>query len=398
MASPERDPLTTLDYYRTIEFEAMLGGQTLRVVSKPGLPQWDEVTWATRLLTEHAGPADDARVLVLGCGHGAGAASLAARAAKGSVIAMDTHVAALEMATRTARVNGLSNVEVVSWIALPEERHGCFDLVLMDVPPNRKLARRWLFEAFDALRSGGVLLLAGANDAGIQPVIEDASTLFGAATVVGYKAKHRIARAVKGPVTDSPPWAREPGIAPDSALSFDVVVGDQQLRLQSLPGVFSHGRLDEGTRLLLEHLEVPAGGCVLDVGCGYGIIGALAALKGAERVDLIDANLLAVASAKSNLETLSLDQGRALPSDALAAVHAERYDLVVTNPPFHAGKQLTYDVAQTFIEHGRYLLRAGGALMLVANRFIPYDHLMRPLFRTVDRVAETASFQVLRGR
>jgi 16S rRNA G1207 methylase RsmC len=58
-------------YYQTIEFTAALGDQAVRVISKPGFPNWDRVAPTTALLADLVKPPPDARVLVLGCGHGA---------------------------------------------------------------------------------------------------------------------------------------------------------------------------------------------------------------------------------------------------------------------------------------------------------------------------------------
>ena len=47
------------------------------------------------------------------------------------------------------------------------------------------------------------------------------------------------------------------------------------LRIFSLPGVFSANELDNGTSLLLSTLTSPIQGKVLDVGCGAGVIGSM---------------------------------------------------------------------------------------------------------------------------
>ena len=59
--------------------------------------------------------------------------------------------------------------------------------------------------------------------------------------------------------------------------------------------------MDAGTALLLQHLDIPAGGAVLDPGCGSGVIGCFAARNGAGAVDFLDADLLAVACARENI-------------------------------------------------------------------------------------------------
>jgi 16S rRNA (guanine1207-N2)-methyltransferase len=88
---------------------------------------------------------------------------------------------------------------------------------------------------------------------------------------------------------------------------------------------------------------------------------------------------------------------RVLASDALAAVADERYDLIVSNPPFHSGKGVDYAMAQAFIGQSVAALRPGGRLVVVANQFIRYEKSMGEAFSRVKFLAETGTYHVIEG-
>lgn len=270
--------------------------------------------------------------------------------------------------------------------------------VLLPVPLDRDLARRWILEGRRALASGGDLIIAGANRAGAKSVIADTKAVFGEPVASGYRQKHRIALFARA--GDDPPlpsWAGKDGVVPGSWQRFAVEARGLSLKLETQPGVFAGDRLDAGTSLLLEHLAVPDGGRVLDVGCGAGIIGVLAHRLGAAEVDLVDANLLAVETAARNLRRLAVP-GRALASDVYDAVAGERYDLVVSNPPFHRGKEVDTAVADRLIDEAPAHLRPGGSLVIVANAFLAYGKRMAHVFHHVETIAATRQYQVLLAR
>jgi 16S rRNA (guanine1207-N2)-methyltransferase len=409
-------PQESLPYEPTQAFSARLCGQEMRFVSKPGLPHWNQVTPSTILLAENVTPPEQGRFLWLGCGHGAGAAALARQAPGCELWLMDTSFIALQMSTLTAQENKLPNIVTHASIStLPEQREA-FEAVAIDLPKGRKLAQRWLLEAWHALRRGGQLYLAGANEQGIQAVIKDAQAIFGLGTILAYKKGNRVVRFQKSGElqAENVAWLTEPGIAPQTWHELSITVGTagathcgkehrlsashlDSLSIRSLPGIFSFDHLDEGTRLLLEHMQTPAGGRVVDIGCGYGIIGLLAARAGAAHVDLVDVNLLAVAAAKENLVLHNIANAEAQPADILSALAGKRYNLAVTNPPFHAGASVDYQIAQAFIQQSWRALEDGGQLLLVANRFIRYEQLMQSIFRRVECVAETGRYHLLSG-
>lgn len=268
-------------------------------------------------------------------------------------------------------------------------------LILLPVPADRGLARRWLLTARDALVPGGVLIVAGANSEGAKSVIADAGKIFGSPVASGYRQKHRTSSFIwSGETADPPSWTSAEGIVPGTWQSFEVGVGDDVLTLETTPGVFAGNRLDAGTRLLLDHLEVEPETRVLDVGCGAGVIGIRASRLGAAHVDLVDANLLAIQAADRNLRQLGVT-GRAMASNVYDAVAGQRYDLIVSNPPFHRGKQVDLSVADRIIEEAPKHLRPDGRILIVANAFLAYGKGMQRVFRHVEKVAETRQYHVL---
>ena len=387
----------THPYYRSVEFNATLRGADLRVFTKPGFPEWDGISPATKLLAESIMLPPAARVLQLGCGHGALGVALARAVPQGEVLLVDASAVAVALATQTVAANGIANARVGGDPPdeLPEA--ASFDVVVMEAPAGRKFARRWLALARHALKPGGQLYLAGPKAEGIESIIADAKALCGQSVILAYREHNRVAVATLAAGQTPPAWASEPGIAPGTWAEFSVNLAGTRTPIASLAGIFSYDRLDAGTAFLLANAQFRPGERVLDAGCGWGALGIAAARAGAAGVDLIDNSLLAVAAAGRNVADLGLANARVLPSDALAAVANERYDLIVTNPPFHTGKAVDYDAAGAFIAGARELLTPRGRLMLVANTFIRYERAMQETFGSVETIAENDRYHVLQS-
>jgi 16S rRNA (guanine1207-N2)-methyltransferase len=387
--------ITIEEYSQTAEFATVLAGQSVHLVARPAFPSSAAISPALELLAEHA-PRVIGRALLVANWPGALAVALARQAPHADLWLTATNVIALDLAQQTLTRNDVPTAHIILDPARVTSDIAACDSVLLETPPDRQLARRWLAAAFTLLRPGGRLFLAGTNQQGIRSIIADAHALFGACTPLAYRGRARIATAVKSNIAgDLPDWFWQPGIHPLTWHVFAIDTPAGQLRLHSLPGVFAYDRLDDGTALLLEHLDVSPAGRVLDVGCGSGVIGLTAARLGATHVDLIDVNLLAIAAAQQNIASNQIDKAAAFPSDVLDAVSGRRYDLIVSNPPFHEGKEVSYRVANALNAGARHALVPGGRLTLVANRFIPYDRLMQRVFDNVTILAATSRYHVL---
>jgi 16S rRNA (guanine1207-N2)-methyltransferase len=270
-----------------------------------------------------------------------------------------------------------------------------FGTVLIPAPPDRDLLRRHLLLAANALEDGGLLVICGPNAEGGKSAIKDAEQLFGTPFWAGYREKHRMGMFRKGGLL-SPAWTAQPGVQPGTWQEFTVDTPAGELPLVTQAGVFAGARLDAGTRLLLEHLSIPAGADVLDLGCGVGVIGFVASRLGAGSITMTDANLLAIQAAQHNADALGIP-ARVLASDVYAHLDDARFDLIVSNPPFHHGKQVDLSVANRIIAEAPARLHPGGSLLLVANAFLAYGKQMATVFDRVETIATTSQYHVLRG-
>jgi 16S rRNA (guanine1207-N2)-methyltransferase len=325
-------------------------------------------------------------------------------AADPNLITLQMTARSLEMAgVQNARLRvdgGITGVEPPEFVAAGDlvatsSGEGAYDAILILQPKGRSLLRRWLLEARSVLKPGGSLFLAGANDEGIQAGVKDAGQVFGQGVVLAYQKGCRVVKFMASEELPVPEWAGEAGIIPGSWQDFSLRLNSHTFSIRSLPGVFSAGHLDEGSAMLLDHLRVEDGANVLDLGCGYGILGIAALRAGAARADLTDVNLLAVISARASLAANGLSGGTAFGRDVLWGVTSGIYDQIIANPPFHAGHEIQYAVAEALIEGSRTALVKGGRLTLVANRFIRYDRLMKSAFGQVSTLAENSKYYVL---
>lgn len=156
---------------------------------------------------------------------------------------------------------------------------------------------------------------------------------------------------------------------------YSLTVGNKQLKIAALPGVFSQNGLDIGTEVLLENLPQTIAGKVLDFGCGAGVIAAyIGKLSANTKLTLVDVSALALASAKTTLALNELT-GECLASDSLSEVR-ERYDFVVSNPPFHQGIKTHYAATEQFLSKIKLHLATQGCITIVANSFLKYPPIM----------------------
>jgi 16S rRNA G1207 methylase RsmC len=180
-------------------------------------------------------------------------------------------------------------------------------------------------------------------------------------------------------------------------IRFDAELRGRLLRFESTWGLFSPREIDEGTRLLLQRIEVADTADCLDLGCGYGPIGlTLAACAPRGRTLMVDKDFVAVDFAARNAAANRLANASALLSNGFDQVPDDaRFDLIASNVPAKVGKELLAILLHDAHRH----LRPGGALYLVTinglREFIKRN--LKEVFGNYDKVKQGAHYTVARA-
>jgi len=183
-------------------------------------------------------------------------------------------------------------------------------------------------------------------------------------------------------------------VAPHRPGQVRVILPDVYLELATDAGVFSPGRLDPGTRLLLEEAPAPpAAGDLLDLGCGYGPIACvLAARSPGAAVWAVDVNERALELCARNARTAGLANVRCLtPGDASLPA---RFAAIWSNPPVRIGKDALHALLSGWLRR----LAPDGRAYLVVGRNLGADSLHRWLAGQgwpVTRLAARSGYRLL---
>ncbi len=196
-------------------------------------------------------------------------------------------------------------------------------------------------------------------------------------------------------MTDDHYFSADPKVAFQRAPVRARVWG-RELSLMSGSGVFAQGRLDIGTSVLFRETEPPAAGRVLDLGCGYGVIGlAIATCVPEAVVTGVDVNERALLLANEN--AVALGVADRFTAYAPGAVPDATYDEIWSNPPIRIGKPALHDLLLTWFAR----LAPEGRAVMVVGKNLGGDSLQRWLGDQgypTTRLASAKGFRVLESR
>lgn len=370
------------------------------------LRAWDA---ADELLLDHlhtTGRVTGGRVLVVNDSSGALTVALGAAAGTLPTFLTDSHVSVLATRANLAR-NGMDPEGLVV-LGGPEglgEQLGsgagrrAVDVVVIKVPKSLGLLEHQLHQLRQVI-DGDTLVVAGAMTRHLHRGALDLFESSVGPTVTSQARKK--ARLVH------PSWDEDarPGPSPWPR-SYRL---DDGTEVVNHAGVHAAGRLDPGTRFLLEHLpkELPQElrrGTIVDLGCGDGVVGLqLARLHPDASVVLVDESLLAIASARETFALNGVDAARFEVADVLGdleggeVVGSGSVDLVVVNPPFHADHAISDEIAWRMLVQSHEALRPGGEVLVIGNRHLGHHTKLRRIFGGYQVVASNPKFVVCRAQ
>lgn len=162
------------------------------------------------------------------------------------------------------------------------------------------------------------------------------------------------------------------------------------LKFETDPSNFSPNNIDVGTLAMLSAVDFLPNDKVLDMGCGYGVVGILAAkLIGQENVTMCDISESAVKQAKINAELNGVPNIDIKISDGFSEIPDNDFTLILSNPPYHTD----FSVPKHFIEVGFKKLAVGGKMIMVTKRLDWYKNKLTSIFGGV-RVREINGYYV----
>ena len=157
-------------------------------------------------------------------------------------------------------------------------------------------------------------------------------------------------------------------------------IKDVDMVFETAPSIFSPNSIDDGTLAMLSVIDFLPSDKVLDLGCGYGIVGILAGkLIGEENVIMCDVSEQAIEYATTNLRINNVPDIRIRLSDGYKNVGERDFTLILSNPPYHAD----FSVPKHFIEVGFKKLVVGGKLIMVTKRLDWYKNKLTSIFSGV---------------
>ncbi|OCR25004.1 16S rRNA methyltransferase [Pseudomonas syringae] len=266
--------------------------------------------------------------------------------------------------------------------------HEAFDTAVVFLPKSRDLTD-YILNALASRLAGRELFLVGEKRSGIEAAARQLSP-FGRARKLD-SARHCQLWQVT--VEEAPQAVTLESLAQH----YDVEMDDGPLKVVSLPGVFSHGRLDRGSALLLQNIDKLPSGNLLDFGCGAGVLGAAVKRRYPHNnVIMLDVDAFATASSRLTLAANGLE-AEVLTGDGIDAAPMG-LSTILSNPPFHVGVHTDYQATENLLRKARQHLKSGGELRLVANAFLKYQPLIEEHLGVCAIKAQGNGFRIYRAK
>ena len=174
-------------------------------------------------------------------------------------------------------------------------------------------------------------------------------------------------------------------------------INDRELYFWSDVGVFSNSKIDYGSFVFLKTLlQEDSKSTVLDVGCGYGVLGiTLKIFDLCQHVDMVDINQRAVDLCNENIKYYNLNDANCFVSDGFNNV-SKKYDMIVINPPIRAGKAVIYKM----FEDSKNYLNTNGALYIVIKKDLgapSAKNKLQEIYKNVEVINKNNGYWIIKS-
>jgi 16S rRNA (guanine1207-N2)-methyltransferase len=264
---------------------------------------------------------------------------------------------------------------------------GSFDRIIYRLPRNHSYLRYQLQHIAQLLRSPDVFIgacMAKYLDSSSMAVFSE--SIGEAAASLAWK-KARLIHL----------QSLSPGAAvDDDSLALDS--SELGISLNNRANVFSRGKLDRGSRLLLNALgDLHTPYSLADLGCGNGLLGIMAGKRWPETaLHFFDESYMAIDSARHNVrDNLPGAAAQFYARDCMHGYDGAPFDTIVCNPPFHQEQQLGDHIARQMFSDSHAHLAPGGQFCVVGNRHLDYHKLLKKRFGNCEVLRSDAKFVVL---
>jgi 16S rRNA (guanine1207-N2)-methyltransferase len=268
----------------------------------------------------------------------------------------------------------------------------CHDLVIIAFPKSKAELNFTLAMIAHCINEKSKILLVGEKKGGIQSTPKLTKNIFAHCQKID-AARHcllfaGLVKPDKLSITfNLQDWFKR----------YQVSIEGIELTIASLPGVFSQQKIDVGTALLLSNLPSKMAGNILDFGCGAGVISCFIGKRFIDtHLSLLDVSALALASAQESLLLNDLS-GHVFPSNSLSNVN-EKYQHVVSNPPFHQGLKTHYQASEDFLAGINKKLNKQGNITIVANSFLRYQPIMQENIGNTRAITKEQGFTIYQAQ
>ncbi len=266
------------------------------------------------------------------------------------------------------------------------------DIVLIKVPKSLAMLEDQLHRIRPALKSSSIIIAAGMT----KNIHLSTMALF--EKILG-PTKTSLARKKSRLIFCEFNEQLKPADNPyPGSYKLPYQLDDVEIEVTNHAAVFSQDRLDVGARFFIENLPVSeAYKTIVDLGCGNGVIGLLAAIKNpAAKLLFCDESYMAVESSIHNFMSVFDDTREAefLQTDCLQGIAEESISLILCNPPFHQDNAINDNVAWQMFTESLQALEEKGELWVIGNRHLAYHAKLKRIFGNCEIIASNKKFVI----